>query len=71
MIQNIWFKIENTEGTERRKTSGSIEIAVNEDLHKAILNKTLTTQEQSLKYDFVAHICTLLNFDKAAGSRVS
>ena len=30
------------------------ETVENEDLHKAVLNKTMTTQEQCVKYDFVA-----------------
>ena len=54
MIQNIWFKTKNTKSTERRKTSlpkGTVE---NADLYKTVLNKTMTTQEKCVKYDFVA-----------------
>ena len=36
-----WFK----ESTERRKTSFLEETEENADLHKAVLNKTMTTQE--------------------------
>ena len=36
-----WFK----ESTERRKTSFLKETVENENLYKAVLNKTMTTQE--------------------------
>ena len=36
-----WFK----ESTERRQTSFLKETVENADLHKAVLNKTMTTQE--------------------------
>ena len=36
-----WFK----ESTDRRKTSFLKETVENADLHKAVLNKTMTTQE--------------------------
>ena len=43
------------ESTERqKKTSFLKETVENADLHKAVLNKTITTQEQSVKYSFVA-----------------
>ena len=45
MIQNIRFKIKNTESIERRKTSFPKETAKNADLHQAVLNRTITTQE--------------------------
>ena len=45
-----WFK----ESTERRKTRFVKETLENVDLHKAVLNKTMTTQEYCVKYDFVA-----------------
>ena len=54
MIQNIWFKRKNAESTERRKTSFPKETIENADIHKAVLNKTITTQQQSVKYDLVA-----------------
>ena len=45
-----WFetfdsKQKNTKSTERWKTSFSKETVENADLHKAILNKTMTTYE--------------------------
>ena len=45
-----WFK----ESTEGRKASFLKEIVENTDLHKAIFNNTMTTQEWCLKYNFVA-----------------
>ena len=44
-----WFK----ESTERRQTSFLKETVENADLHKAVLNKTMTTQEWCVNYDFV------------------
>ena len=45
-----WFKTfdskqKNTESTERRKTSFLREPVDNADLHKTVLNKTMTKQE--------------------------
>ena len=45
-----WFKTfdskqKNTESTERRKSNFPKETVENTDLHKAVLNKTMTTQE--------------------------
>ena len=45
-----WFE----ESTERRKTRFVKETVENADLRKAVLNKTGTTQEYCVKYDFVA-----------------
>ena len=45
-----WF----IESTERQKSTFLKETVVNADLHKALLNKTITIQEQYLKYDFAA-----------------
>ena len=46
LLQNVWFKTKkNTESTERRKTSFPKEVVENADLHKPLLNKTMTTQE--------------------------
>ena len=45
-----WFK----ESTERRKTSFLKESVENADLHKTVLKKKMTTQEECVKYDFVA-----------------
>ena len=42
------------EGTEKWKGSFLKETLENADLHKAILNKTMTTQERYVKYDIVA-----------------
>ena len=53
MMANIlmsWFE----ESTERRKTSFLKETVEYADLHKAVLKKTMTTQVQCVKYDFVA-----------------
>ena len=47
----------NTKSTERqkkKKTSFQQEQVENTDLYKPILNKIMTTQEQYVKYDFVA-----------------
>ena len=41
------------EGTERRKTSFLKETEENADLHKAVLNKTMTTQEWCVKCNFI------------------
>ena len=45
-----WFK----KSTERWKTSLLNETVENADLHEAVLNKAMTTQEWCVKYDFVA-----------------
>ena len=45
-----WFK----ESTDRRKTSSLKETVENANLQNALLKKTMTTQEQCVKYDFVA-----------------
>ena len=50
-----WFK----ESTERRKTSFLKQTVENADLHKAVLSKTMTTQEQCVKYDFIAPLTIL------------
>ena len=47
-------KKKNTESTERRKTGFPKETLGNTDLHKTVLNKTMTLQEKCVKYDFVA-----------------
>ena len=49
LIQSIWFKTKNTESIERRKISFPKETVENADLHKAVLNKTMTTQEKCVK----------------------
>ena len=49
-----WFK----EGTEKWKTSFLKETVENADLHKAVLKKTVTTQEKCVKYDFAAPLKT-------------
>ena len=45
-----WFK----EGTEKWKTNFLKETVETADLHKAVLKKSMTTQEKCVKYDFVA-----------------
>ena len=45
-----WYK----GSTERWKTRFLKETVENADLHEAVLNKTMSTQEQCVKYDFVA-----------------
>ena len=46
-----WFK----ESTERqKKTSFLKETVENADVHEAVLQKTMTTQEYCVQYDFVA-----------------
>ena len=49
-ILMFWFK----ESTERWKTSFLKEIVENADLHKAILKKTMATQQQCVKYNSIA-----------------
>ena len=49
LIQNISFK---TKSTRRQKTSFPKETVENVDLHKAVLNKTMTTQEKCTKIQF-------------------
>ena len=44
----------NTNTTERQKTSFLKETVENADVHKAVLQKTMTTQEYCVQYDFVA-----------------
>ena len=44
----------NTKSTERQKTSFPKEQIENTDLYKFVLNKIMTTQEQCVKYNFVA-----------------
>ena len=39
---------------KKKQTSFLREIVENADLHKTALNKIMTTQEESIKYDFVA-----------------
>ena len=53
-----WFK----ESTERRKTRFVKETVKNVDLQKAVLNKTMTTQEYCVKYDFVAPLRCCLSW---------
>ena len=43
-----------TKSTERQKNSLPKEQVENTDLHKPVLNKIMTTQEQCVKYNFVA-----------------
>ena len=45
---------ENTKSAERHKTSFPKEQVENADQYKPVLNKIMTTQEQCLKYNFVA-----------------
>ena len=54
------FKTKNAESTERQKTSFRKENVGNVDLHKAVLNKAMTTQELCVKYDFVAPLMNVL-----------
>ena len=53
---------ENTKSTERQKkqTSFPKEQVENTDLYKPVLNKTMTTQEQCVKYNFVAPLKFIL-----------
>ena len=44
-IQNILFKTKITGSTDRRKASFPKETIENADLHKAVLNKAMTTKE--------------------------
>ena len=54
MIHNIWFNKKKTESTGRWKIIFLKQIVENADLDKPISNKIMTTQEQCIKYDFVA-----------------
>ena len=53
-----WFK----ESTERPKTSFLNETVENADLHKAVLNKAMTTKEYCVIYDFLAPLKNLNTF---------
>ena len=54
LVQNILLKAKNAESTERRKTSFRKEIVENANLDKLVLNKIMSTQEQRVKYNFIA-----------------
>ena len=43
-----------TKAQKDKKTSFPIEQVVNTDLYKPVLNKIMTTQDQCIKYNFVA-----------------
>ena len=45
-----------TKSAERQKTSLPKEQVENTDLHKPVLNKIMTTQDQCVKYNFVAPV---------------
>ena len=45
LVQNIWLKTRNTEGTETQKTSFRKEILENADLNKPVLKEIMTTEE--------------------------
>ena len=62
-----WFK----ESTERRKTSFLKETVENADLHKAVFHKTMTKQEYSVKYDFVAPLKSIFYLSARARKRLS
>ena len=49
-------QVQNTKNPERQKKRFSKEKVENTDLHKPLLNKIITTQEQCVKYNFVAPI---------------
>ena len=56
-----WFK----ENTKRGKTNFLKETVEYADLHKAVLKRTMTTQQQCVKYDFVAPLKLLcIDFSK-------
>ena len=44
----------NTKAQKDKKTSFQKEWVENTDLYKVVLNKIITTQEQCVKYEFVA-----------------
>ena len=50
---NIWFK-KSTDSIERWKSRVPKRIGANRNLHKPVLNKIMTTQEQCVKHDFIA-----------------
>ena len=54
MTSNLKQNKKVSQNTERRKTSFLKEQVENVNLHKSILNKIMTTQEQCIKYNFVA-----------------
>ena len=64
---DAYFNVLIQESTERRKTSFLKETVENADLHKAVLKKTMTTQEWCVKYYFVAPLikykCLFCNKD--------
>ena len=45
-----------TKSAERQKTSLPKEQVENTELHKPVLNKIMTTQDQCVKYNFVAPV---------------
>ena len=64
MLQKFMKSTSNSEqsvtkkSTERLKTNFPKEQLVNTDLHKPVLNKIMTTQDQCVKYNFVAPLTT-------------
>ena len=55
-LSKVRTKLQIKEITERRKPRFLKETVENADLYKAVLNKTMTRQEQCVKYDFVASL---------------
>ena len=49
----------NTKAQKDKKTSFQKEWVENTDLYKVVLNKIITTQEQCVKYEFVAPLTNL------------
>ena len=64
MLQKFMKSTSNSEqsvtkkSTERLKTNFPKEQLVNTDLDKPVLNKIMTTQDQCVKYNFVAPLTT-------------
>ena len=50
-----------TKNAERQKTSLPKEQVENTDLHKPLLNKIMTTQDQCVKYNFAAPLTKILS----------
>ena len=50
-FKNIWFQTKSTISTKRWKTSFPKEIVEKTDLHKPVLDKIMTTEEQCVKYE--------------------
>ena len=56
----VTSNLHNAKSAERQKISFPKESAENADLYKPVLNKTMNTHEQCVKYNFVAPLAKKL-----------